>query len=341
MDLTELLEERSAEPAEGAAHHLRLAAVTARVVGRRRRRRAAVVAIGAAAAVLLVIGLTATLRPSAAPRPAGTTPTASPTRLIEGFPEYAQGARVVAAKAAAPPNRTVTVGFVPATLDLVFFDRCDGLPDQVAITVELTLNGRPFGTSTCGSGSQSSDLTKYGLAAGKPATFTATVRGATGFSSETGSETKVAVPAAGTFGVAVGERMPFSEYPLPPRPSTLRPLEPGLPVNSAGLEPSGSVVLRADPADPTRAQWLTLTWRTMERVELVSQTPGRLRVRVNSVEVTTGEWWDYQQSSFYSFPDVEWPSAPGLTVRPGDPVTIEVIPEHVTGDWRVVFVPKA
>jgi hypothetical protein len=337
MDLTGLLQERSAEPAEGAAHHRRLAGVAARVVRRRRRRRAAVAAAGAAVAVLLIAGLTAVLRPSAPPQPAQRTPTPSPTRLVEGFPEYAQGARVVAAKAAALPTRTVTLTFVLTRLDLVVFERCEGLPAHVSLTVAITLNGRAFAGGTCGGSLRSSDLTEYKLTVGKPTTLIATVQGATR-STETG-EAEVAVPAAATFAIAVGERMPYSDYPLPPRPSPLRRFEPGLPVNSAGLEPSGSIVVGADLADPTRPQRLTVTWRSVDNIDMVSQTPGVLHVRVNGVEVATGEWWDYKQSGYSTFGDTDWPRSFGLTVRPGERVSIEVVPEHVTGDWRVVFVP--
>jgi hypothetical protein len=39
--------------------------------------------------------------------------------------------------------------------------------------------------------------------------------------------------------------------------------------------------------------------------------------------------------------DKDWPREYGLTVHPGDRATIEVVPEYVTGDWRVVFVPRA
>jgi hypothetical protein len=338
MDLTELLQERSAEPAEGVAHHVRMAAVAARVTRRRQRRRAAVAAIGAVAAVLLIAGLTAALRPSAAPRPVERTPTPSPTRLVEGFPEYAQGARVVAAKAAALPTRTMTLTFVPTTPDLVVFDRCDGLPDQVSLAVAITLNGRSFLSGGCGGSFRPGDLAEYGVVAGKRAILTATVQGASRFA-ETG-DIEVAVPAAGIFAMAVGERMSFADYPLPPRPATLRPLESRAPVNSAGLERPGAVVVRADPADPTRAQRLTVTWRAVGDIDMASQTPGLLHVRVNGVEVATGEWWDYEQGGFGGSGDKDWPREYGLTVHPGERVTVEVVPEHVTGDWRVVFVPK-
>lgn len=289
--------------------------------------------IGAATAMLLVVGVTATLRPSAAPRPAERTPTPSPTKLDEGFPEYADGARVVAAKAVALPTRSVTITFVPTTVDLVFLERCVGLPDEVHLDLAITLNGRSFVSGTCGTTVLRSDLSEYRLAVGKPATVTATVRGATRFSSETGRQTNVGVPAAGTVAFAVGERIPFSDYPLPPRPATLRPM------NDDSVPP-GAVVVRADPADPALPKRLTATWRAVENIEMASQTPGLLHVRINGVEVATGEWWDYGQRRFSSSPGTSWPSEFGLTVRPGERVTIEVIPTYVTGDWRVVFVPR-
>lgn len=41
----------------------------------------------------------------------------------------------------------------------------------------------------------------------------------------------------------------------------------------------------------------------------------------------------------YGDKDGAWKREFGLDVRPGDPVTIQVVPEHITGAWQVVFTP--
>ncbi|TCB98353.1 hypothetical protein E0H26_08170 [Micromonospora zingiberis] len=73
----------------------------------------------------------------------------------------------------------------------------------------------------------------------------------------------------------------------------------------------------------------------------VSQTPGLLHVRVAGVEVVTGEWWDYQLAGHGMFGDADgqWRRDFGVDLRRGDPVLVEVVPEHVTGAWQVVLTP--
>ncbi|WP_406043438.1 hypothetical protein OG799_04715 [Micromonospora sp. NBC_00898] len=37
--------------------------------------------------------------------------------------------------------------------------------------------------------------------------------------------------------------------------------------------------------------------------------------------------------------DGTWKREFGLNLHPGDPVTIEIVPEHITEAWQVIFAP--
>ncbi|MFU8851610.1 hypothetical protein ACNAW0_11605 [Micromonospora sp. SL1-18] len=334
-DLKEVLDERSGDPAEHVMHHMRLQGVHAKVVTRRRRR----VATWAACAIVAVAGVAAGvvpgLRPDGTPTPADSP---SPVRTIEGFPDYASGARVVAAKSGALPQHRIELTIVPTTLDLVVFSRCD-TGGEVTLEAELTVNGHGFVSGRCGGTFRHEGWTGLEVSVGKPVTFAMIITGARR-SEDTGGG-RVAIPEIGTFGLAIGERVPFDQYPLPPRPSgTLDPLPEVLPAGCTAALCPDAVIIRSDPADPTRTVRRTLTWQTIDSIDMVAQTPGLLHLRINDVEITTGEWWDYAMSGngLYGDKDGDWKHF-GLGLRPGDSATIEIVPEHITGSWQVVFSP--
>ncbi|WP_446217947.1 hypothetical protein [Micromonospora sp. IBHARD004] len=339
-DLKQVLDERSGDSADQLVHHMRLQGVQAKVVARRRRRIAtwatcAVVALAGIAAAAVVPGLRTDVTPTPADSP-------SPVRTIEGFPEYANGARVVAAESAALPERRIELTIVPTTLDLVIFSRCDGTGEKVEPWEKLSVNGHDLGGGSCSGvgASRQHGWERLEVAVGKPATFVMTITGAHRVE-ETGY-VPVAIPDSGTFGLAIGVRIPFDQYPLPPRPSgPLDPLHQTLMAGCTERLCPDAVIVRSDPADPTRPVQRTLTWKTIDSVDMLAQTPGLLHVRVNGVEITTGEWWDYQMSAVGMFGDRRgaWKREFGLDLNPGDSVTIEIVPEHITGAWQVVFSP--
>ncbi|MET8090152.1 hypothetical protein [Micromonospora sp. NPDC005220] len=336
-DLKQVFDERSEDSAEHVVHHLRLHGVHAKVVARRRLRIAtwttcAVVALAGLAAAAVVPGL----RRDVAPTPADG---ASPVRTIEGFPEYANGARVVAAKSTQLPERRIEVTIVPETLDLVVFNRCDSTDEKIALGMALTVNGHDLSEGSCSSAIRPSGWNARGVEVGRPATFVMTINGAQR-SEETG-DVSVPIPDAGTFGIAIGERVPFDRYPLPPRPATLGSLDQALPAGCTEALCPDAVIIRSNPDDPMRSVRRTLTWRPLDSIGMVAQTPGLLHLRVNGVEVMTGEWWDYAMSGngMYGDKDAAWKREFGLDLRPGESVTIEIVPEHFTGSWQVVFVP--
>ncbi|MGY0005924.1 hypothetical protein [Micromonospora sp. I033] len=207
-DLTQVLDERSGEPVEQVRHDMRLRGVRAKVVVRRRRRIAtwttcAVVALGGIAATVAVPGLHADLTPAPADR-------TSPIRTIEGFPEYANGARLVAVESAALPERRVELTMVPSTLDLVVSIRCD----DALLQQKLSINGHDYPSQgDCGQVHLGPGWDRYDVAVGKPATFVLTITGTRPL--DQSGEIRTQVPASGTFGLAISERVPLDQYPLP------------------------------------------------------------------------------------------------------------------------------
>ncbi|WP_410809630.1 hypothetical protein [Micromonospora sp. 067-2] len=340
VDLQRVLEERSDDSAEHVMHHLRLHGVQAKVLARRRRRIAtwatcAVVALAGIAATAVVSGLRADL----APAPVDTPPR---VRTIEGFPEYANGARVVAAKSAALPERRVEVTVVPTTLDLVVFSRCDSAGEEVVLEMALTVNGHDFSGGTCAGALRPRGWKDMDVAVGRPATFVMTITRAKRAGSAEAGDVQVPIPAVGAFGLAIGERVPFDRYPLPPRPAALGPLDQAFPAGCTEAACPQAVILRSDPADPTRPVRQTVTWKTMGSIDMVAQTPGLLHLSVNGVQITTAEWWDYTRggNGMYGDRDGGWKREFGLDLRAGDPVTVEAVPEHLTGAWQVVLTPE-
>ncbi|RKN50541.1 hypothetical protein [Micromonospora endolithica] len=335
IDLRQVLDDRSVGSPGQVANQGRLRGVRTKVLARRRRRIATWTTAGVAA-VVVAAAVVPGGRPDATPAPAVTP---SPPRMIEGFPEYAQGARVVAATSGVAPEVRVEVTMVPTTLDLVVFTRCDGAGENVAIEQELRVNGRLLTEGTCAGSVRPDDVAGLGVVVGEPATFVMTTTGAQRYAES--SAVAVPIPDGATFGFAVGERMPFERYPLPPRPSGAPTPLDRVPRNCAPTDCADAVVLRSDPADPNLPIRRSVRWRTLAQIDMVAQTPGLLHVRVDGVEVTTGEWWDYAMAGngMYGDKDQGWKAAFGLDPRPGEQVTVEIVPEHVTGPWRVVLVP--
>ncbi|RIV39959.1 hypothetical protein [Micromonospora radicis] len=335
-DLKQVLDERSGDSAEQVLHRARLGGVRAKVLARRRRRIAVWTSAGVAAVVVTAVVVPG-LRPHLPPTPAVTP---APTQLNEGFPEYTGGVRVVAARGASAPTRRVEVTMVPTTLDLVVLTRCAGFGQGISVERTVHVDGRAVADGTCRDGSlQPSDWAGLGVEVGRPVTFVLTLDSAWQ-SGEMGTVV-VPIPRQGEFGIAVGERVPFEDYPLPSPPAgTLTPLaEAELPAGCTAARCPNVVIIRSTPDDPTRPVRLELTWRALGAAHMVSQTPGRLRLLVDDREVGTGEWWDYRATGLATYGDEDGVGRPTGDVDPDDPVVVEVLPEHVTGAWQVVLTP--
>jgi hypothetical protein len=224
MDLRDLLEQRSAQPPASVLHHLRMSAVRRRVVARRRR---LVTAVAAALIVALAAGAVVTGLP-------GFNQSLSPAEAeVEGFPEYRDGNRVLAATSARLQERELELTFVPATDRPVIYWRCEQplslwstlwstTEGIFAEGIEATLNGRTLSgiadARNCGGSYEITPtdvedwVAEFGLRVGEPNTLVVRLNGQ--FTTMEGAPAQV--PRRATWGVALAEPVPFEAYVLPP-----------------------------------------------------------------------------------------------------------------------------
>jgi hypothetical protein len=323
-DLSEVLRDRAELP--DSAHEARMAGVRARVSATRRRRAVA----GVACVVLALVGIVYAVlpRPDRSPEPA------LPTRSL---PEYQDGTRLVAQAWGDLPSTSVTVRFVPKTLEFWLFARCD-TGGNGSLLMTITINDRPYvEQNTCGSGGggrRTPDWSKAGVVLGQPNVIKLTVVGKQG-ESESGPPAVLPLPATGTFALGVGEEVPVNEYPFPPRPQTLENMD------SFRLGPAAEpmIELRADPADPAAPKETTVEWPGPSLLLAGMNTPGRIRVLVDDNLFIDVSNWSYGVHSTQA----EWPTFGGndYGISKGQTVKITVIPERTTGDWRVELLPWA
>jgi hypothetical protein len=318
-DLRDMLDERSSTDHGEGRSHLTLSGVRRRLVLRRRRRRIAVAS--AAALVLVAVGAGSAVTSRSTQQP--NRPVAGPA-TINGFPEYAQGSRLIASAVLAPAAKTLELPFVPGSTNLVFFVRC---ADPVSTEeFAVTINGhQTMSGSGCGGSfipAAESLATELGVRVGARSVLRASF----------------AKRAPAGFAVGVGQRVPVDQYVFPARPAALTPLDTGgnLSVSYDGATRYDTAfLLRPDPADPNRPVSRTFTWGKGGHLALRSQTPGALKVTMNGIVVADGEWWDYDQGLVDGSSSAFWPS-PKQRVK-GVTVTVTVTPQRMTGDWAVAF----
>ncbi|MGX6607840.1 hypothetical protein ACWKSP_37800 [Micromonosporaceae bacterium Da 78-11] len=319
-DLHDVLDERSATDHTEARSHLTLTGVHRRLAIRRRRRitatAAAFVAVLAVGAGTLAVHRSTGRTPEPTSSPSPTVPT------VGGFPEYAEGARVIAASTPLEAGaKSVRLEFTPRTTALVIFARCD----DSALPYDIALNGsRPIMSGEgCGTALTPDPTDKStGVEPGRPSVLTATFPKGV---------------VAG-FVMAVGEKIPVDQYVFPPRPATLAPVEDTGDMrvtDDQGADYGTTKVVRSDPADPNRPVEVAFTWGVGVHLRLRAQTPGAIRVSINGVQVVQGQWWDYGQTLIDGGDDSDWPKG-GLLAR-GASATITVTPERMTGEWAVVL----
>jgi hypothetical protein len=344
IDLKDLMDERSAHgmPSDG-----RLVEVQ-RKISVRRRRRAVAGAVAAVATVATVGSATVILggkptqppasaagsmTPSAGPASASALPKPVAGRKIGPFAEYARGYRVVAVGAASVRSKKVQLSWTVNATDVQFFSYCPGLPDKHTLDVEIAINDQPAAISMgCSSElfQDPSGLESRGVGAsvGDTGTVTYAVTGA-----QAGGHRLPTIPTQGTLHFAVAEKVPFADYPLPPRPDKLKPPQPD---GMAGE--SGTKILHSDPADPNKAISITMPWHRGYDFTVIPQTPGIYRISVNGVSVLAGEVYDYsgngpnvscqvkRNDQAFCIPELQ-------SVKDGDNVTITVTAQHATGPW--------
>jgi len=311
-DLTEVLRERA--ELDDTAHDARMAGIRGRVLATRRR-----LALAGVVCVVLAVVSAVFLT---VPRPVEP---ANPTR---SFPEYDNGARLVAQAWADLPTDSVTLEYTPKSPEFVLFERCVAESSDQDLVMVITINGRPVQAGGCYSGSlPMDDLTRYDGAVGRPLVITMTVgvgrvRGEIPEKVEDVRPPDEAVTAE--FAIGVGELVPVSEYPLPARPETLEDIDDF-------LSSDPDIDIRADRNDPEQRQEISMAWPGTLGVHAAINTPGRLEVLINGQVVYELESWGYSGE----FGIAILGEADGLNFSPGQTVTVTVIPERATGDWSV------
>lgn len=319
-DLSEVLRDRAELP--DSSHEARMAGVRARVSATRRRRAVA----GVACVVLALVGIVYAVLP-------GPDRSPEPARPTRSLPEYQEGTRLVAQAWGDLPSTSVTVRFVPKSLDFSLFTRCD-TGDNGLLLMTITINDRPYvEQNSCGGRTRSPDWSTLGVVAGQPYVIKLTVLGKQG-ESESGPPSVLPLPASGMFALGVGEAVPVNEYPFPPRPQTLENIESGRlgPITEPMIE------LRADPADPAAPKETTVEWPGASLLLAHMNTPGRIRVLVDDTLVIDLSHWSYVVLSTQA----DWPAygEKNHKLSKGQSVKITVVPERTTGDWKVTLTPR-
>jgi hypothetical protein len=309
------------EPIETPAGTERLVAVREHIRrGRRDKVVAAAVAVGVVVALLLGYALAPHLRDHALP-PAG------------GFDEYIRGYHVVASgEADFADLDTTAFDWTPTTLDIGVFYKCTHDLPNVMVWARVRINGVQFGGVSCDGGSDfkesgatsqptAEQLRSAGVEVGRPASVQMVIEAEPAGSGP--------VPQHGRMAVAIGDKVPFEQYPVPEPPARLDPLERQF------NRPATEVVAMIEAAGSHET---TLRWTTDLELYARAQTPGTLTVKVNGIALSTMSWWDYQQGAWGA--SLLHDSTDGrLAALYGKTVTISIEPEHMTGDWYVAINP--
>jgi hypothetical protein len=270
-------------------------------------------------------------------------------KMINGFPEYEAGGKLLQTRTANLNAGPITFTYTPTYDGVVTSTACTPVPTDVEIEVHVVINGHDVASSGCLPNAGGAyqivngwEFTSVGLAVGKPATITFTATAYRQTLDKAGNEVpgKATDAPVGTYAVAIWQRLPYDQYPLPHRPKVL----PKLNLNQYGIGgPDGTVMtMMSKPSDPLAAQTLTFTMPTCPASNsgddscvsgaATSQTPGSLAITVNGVSIVDAEFWDYLGGG-WGF-DLG-PDTPGLNLKAGQPVILTVTPLHVTGAWEV------
>jgi hypothetical protein len=325
-DLRDVLDERS-HHARIPAGLERMAGVRARVSAIRQRRAAAIGALALAGLMIIWYGLVAQRSPgTVAVRPVSSP--ASGYRLIDGFPEYADGAKVVAT-ANASTHDVLRVTAIAGELGFAFVTRC-ALPAGFALILRSSANGAPLGDVTCGATFRPGDdmLASIGARAGDRITFVFSAVQTQYYQLPADGSPAPASNSStlpdGTVSVAVMRRLDFAAYPFPPRPARLAPLS----VDRAANGATAVTVIDSMP-NPLAPIEVPVVVAGNADLDMVAQTPGFLRVYLDGRLQERAEWWDYAQGVY------------AVTLRPNEvgsrTLTLRLVPEHMTGAWRAVL----
>jgi hypothetical protein len=334
-DLSELMDERYESDAVPVLTENRVDGIRRKVTAARQRRAAGTLA----AAVLVVVGVVAGAL--TIPTAIGNHPTPASTDPVDGFPIWANGGELIGAgQVPLSDGATISLTVTPEQLDLSYEMRCTTDALAAVVEVDWTVDGNDLPGGLCaGSVIPNADIwAQYGLEAGTPATFTATVTGA--FANVIDPDPALPMPN-GVLSIAVRQRVPFDQYQFPDRPDPLPTLDPEV----VGAGSPDVHLVSSDADDPTAPQSITVTWPQVVdpdtewlSYEANSQTPGYLHLFINGVPLGTAEFWTYYDSNSNTYRGTLSATGVadlGLDFHPGDTLTFTVVPEHVTGAWVV------
>lgn len=340
IDLSDLMREHADHDPVPVLAASRIAGVERKVVAARRRIHAAWTATVLAVVAVIVVPLAVAGRHIATP----ATPAATATS-INGFPEYVLGGHLVATQTG-PLADPLSLRFTPTDLGFIIGGRCTVTDPDVAIEIQVSIGSHLTAalscTATANRYTSADPAPSDRIVPGTPTdvTFTASAyRPNRDTNGDQTNGTPVPMPA-GSYTVALWQKIPFTRYRLPPRPKTL----PNLDGTEDQLSASGAVeVVASDPANPLAPRTITFTMPDCPAAATgcnpaaaLSQTPGLLQIAVNGIPVTTASFFDYTGTAFGFHIG---PQLPGLTLHPGEPVTVTITPEYVTGAWRFEVAP--
>jgi len=343
VDLPDLMRERTEHDPVPVLAESRIESIRHRVVVGRRRRVAGTLAAVAAVA-LAGFGISVPLLHSDTPKVSAP----ASIKKINGFPEYADGGHVVGTATGTLSGGPLTVTITPTGVGFLFTNACAAITLTTEIMIDVTVNGHETGSMSCtdtpgGGYSSMDDWSADGVVIGKPSTFTFTPATAQTVTTDTdGTDQRTDIPMPdGPFAVAVLQELPFDQYPLPDRPSTL----PKLDMSDFDFGGANPVVVKSSPTSPLLPQTYVFTFPDCTKapdadclnMAVTSSTPGYLALTVNGVPIGTGEFWDYSASGsgFDLSPDMA-----KLKLHKGERVTITITPQYVTGPWEFGISPK-
>ncbi|MEU7532344.1 hypothetical protein AB0A74_41875 [Saccharothrix sp. NPDC042600] len=301
-DLVELLRERADFPDHG--HRTRVEGVRAKV-RRSRWRQAGAVAV---AIVLVLGGVLVGLPRGQSPDPADHP------RL----PAYLDGYTFPTSVSAALPTKKANLYYTPKDETFRLHAYCL-IGDRSSVGIRITVNDKVWYDGACPRigtmiAPPRDAWTAFGIQFGRAVRIEATLP---------------APPAdTGDWGFRVAEEVPLADYPFPPRPERL-----------AVLPEDEPALARSNPEHPEGQFETRFRWAETGGLDLWLNSPGRVRVFVNGVEVLTATFWTYDLHTASTAPVAEWPRLHGLDLKPDEEVTLVVIPERTSGQWRVTRWP--
>ena len=291
MDVREfrdLLDDRTAGVAEhDLADRMPVLRVRRRAV-RARRGIAAGTLTSLVAASALVI---------AQPWGGGQVPVAGEGEASLSFAEYQSGGRLTVSEIIDDLTAPIEIVVEDYGSRLIWETACSSGSDPIAVEIELMLEGKFFysesGPCATASGNaafipiDAASLAEFGRRPGDPLHFTVRVQSA---GQPDDSPPRSTFTMAGSFGIAFYEFLGHGAYPYPPRPEHLKPIASLRPSDGADV---GTLLSEPNPTSDPGSIQLVLGERW--EVAMVSQTPGRLRLLIDGVEVHSADWWDYDQ----------------------------------------------